>query len=384
MIDFRNCTYQNILAAMLARIPNSYDKRDTSPIQTALGPAAYQIEGVYIALNMMQNQAFIGTAMGQDLDSLAAIGGISRLAATPAVRLGVFNISFGPGEHDGEGYRFSTINGANSINFVITHKGDNFGEYWLTAETPGAIGNQYSGPILPINTIPGLTSAQLTTIIVSGSDEETDDELRDRLVLALTDRPFAGNIAAYRKYLLEMTEAGGQQIRIGGVQVYPTWDGGGTVKCSVVDADDMPFTQEVVDLIQEEIDPANNAGAGIGMAPIGAEVTITTPTSQPISVSATVSHSSGSIESITTAATEAINNYLAEVRSEWGIAEVSDPSTYVSNVYIARVTAAILGVTGVTNVTNVTLNGSASDIVLTEDETTQYVPVLGDVELTGA
>lgn len=379
MIDFRNCTYQNILAAMLARIPNSYDKRDTSPIQTALGPAAYQIEGVYIALNMMQNQAFIGTAMGQDLDSLAAIGGISRLAATPAVRLGVFNTAVSLGD------RFSTINGSDSINFKVTAATADPLEWWLTAETPGAIGNQYSGPILPINTIPGLTSAQLTTIIVSGSDEETDDELRDRLVLALTDRPFAGNIAAYRKYLLEMTEAGGQQIRIGGVQVYPTPNNqGGQVLCSVVDADDMPFTQAVVDLIQEEIDPANNSGAGIGMAPIGAEVTITTPTSQTINVSATVSHSSGSIESITTAATEAINNYLAEVRSEWGIAEVSDPSTYVSNVYIARVTAAILGVTGVTNVTNVTLNGSASDIVLTEDETTQYVPVLGDVELTGA
>lgn len=379
MIDFRNCTYQNILAAMLARIPNSYDKRDTSPIQTALGPAAYQIEGVYIALNMMQNQAFIGTAMGQDLDSLAAIGGISRLAATPAVRLGVFNTAVSLGD------RFSTINGSDSINFKVTAATADPLEWWLTAETPGAIGNQYSGPILPINTIPGLTSAQLTTIIVSGSDEETDDELRDRLVLALTDRPFAGNIAAYRKYLLEMTEAGGQQIRIGGVQVYPTWDGGGTVKCSVVDADDMPFTQAVVDLIQEEIDPANNAGAGIGMAPIGACVTIVSPTEemmQAINVSATVSHSSGTIESITIAAQAAIEAYLAEVRSEWGIAEVSDPSTYVSNVYIARVTAAILGVTGVTNVTNVTLNGSASDIVLTENANTQQVPVLGTVTLT--
>ena len=180
-----------------------------------------------------------------------------------------------------------------------------------------------------------------------------------------------------------MTEAGGQQIRIGGVQVYPTWDGGGTVKCSVVDADDMPFTDPaVLALIQAEIDPANNSGAGIGMAPIGAEVTITTPTSQTINVSATVSHSSGTIESITTAATEAINNYLAEVRSEWGIAEISDPSTYVSNVYIARVTAAILGVTGVTNVTTVKLNNAASDVSLTENATTQQVPVLGTVSLT--
>lgn len=378
MIDFSGKTYQAILAEMLARIPNTYDKRDTSPIQTALGPAGYQIEGVYIALDMMQKQAFIGTATGEDLDLLAAVGGISRLAATPAVRLGVFNTAVSLGD------RFSTINGADSIDFKVTAATADPLEWWLTAETPGVIGNQYTGNILPINTIPGLTSAQITSIIVSGSDEETDDELRDRLVLALTDRPFAGNIAAYRNYLLEMTEASGQQVRIGGVQVYPTWDGGGTVKCSVVDADDMPFTDAtVLALIQAEIDPANNSGEGVGMAPIGAEVTITTPSTQTINVSATVSHTAGStIEAITTAAEAAIEAYLAEVRSEWGIAEESDPSVYISNVYISRVTAAILGVTGVTNVTTVKLNNAASDISLTENSTTQQVPVLGTVTLT--
>ena len=40
MIDFTTQTYQNLLKAMLAQVPNIYDKRDTSPIQTALGPAA--------------------------------------------------------------------------------------------------------------------------------------------------------------------------------------------------------------------------------------------------------------------------------------------------------------------------------------------------------
>lgn len=379
MIDFSGKTYQAILAAMLDRIPNTYDKRDTSPIQTALGPAGYQIEGVYIALELMQKQAFIGTATGEDLEALAAIGGVSRLAATPAVRLGVFNIAVNIGD------RFSTINGSNSINFVVTAATADPLEWWLTAETPGSIGNQYTGNILPINTIPGLTSARITSIIISGSDAETDDELRDRLVLALIDRPFAGNIAAYRKYLLEMTEAGGQQIKIGGVQVYPTWDGGGTVKCSVVDANDMPFTDAlVIAKIQAEIDPANNAGTGVGMAPIGAEVSISTPTAQTINVSATVSHSAGStIEAITTAATTAIESYLAEVRSEWGVAD-SSGLIYTSNVYIARVTAAILGVTGVTNVTTVKLNNTVSDISLTENATTQQVPVLGTVTLTEA
>lgn len=36
MIDFTGKTYFSILKAMLDQIPNTYDKRDTSPIPTAL------------------------------------------------------------------------------------------------------------------------------------------------------------------------------------------------------------------------------------------------------------------------------------------------------------------------------------------------------------
>ena len=381
MIDFSGKTFEQILSDMLARIPDTYDKRDTSPIPTALGPAAYQIEGIYMALEDIQQQAYIGTATGEDLDSLAAIGGITRLEATPAVRLGVFNIPVSLGS------RFSTVNGADSIDFVVTAATSNPLEWWLTAETPGSIGNQYTGAILPISTIPDLTSAQITAIIVDGSDEETDDDLRDRLVLALTDKPFAGNIAAYRTELLQMTEvstgSGTMPIKVGAVQVYPTWNGGGTVKVSIVGADYLPMDSTIIGYVQATIDPANNSGKGLGFAPIGAEVTVVSPTEAFINVSATVSHTaSTTLDSLQPQIEAAIDGYLATVRSEWGDAEATDATMYISNVYLARVIAAILGVSGVTNVTSVTLNGSAADVALTETSTTQEVPVLGTVTLT--
>ncbi len=380
MINFSGATYATILASMLSRVPDTYDKRDTSPIQTALGPAAYQIAGIYLALGQIQQQAFITTATGNDLERLAFLGGISRLVATPAVRLGVFNTPITLGS------RFSTINGSDSINFIATSATDDPLQWWLTAETAGTIGNQYTGNILPISTIPGLTSAQITDIIVDGSDEETDDELRVRLAVALTDRSFAGNIAAYRKYLTELTSVTADDgstvaVKIGGVQVYPTWDGGGTVKCSVVGSDYLPINSAVLELIQNDIDP--DSGSGLGMAPIGAQVTMVTPTTSTINVSATISHTAGTtVSSLQTKIEEAIEDYLDEVRKEWGEAEVTDPSVYVSKVFIARVTAAILGVSGVTNVTNVNLNDAQSDITLTENATTQEVPVLGTVTLT--
>ncbi len=87
MIDFTGKTYFSILKAMLDQIPNTYDKRDTSPIPTALGPAAYALEGFYLSLDKVQKEAFVQTAVGQSLDYLAAIAGLSRYQASKAVRL---------------------------------------------------------------------------------------------------------------------------------------------------------------------------------------------------------------------------------------------------------------------------------------------------------
>ena len=154
--------------------------------QTALGPAAYVLEGFYLALGQVRTSGFVQTAVGQSLDYLAAIAGLNRYPASAAVRLGVFNTAVPIGA------RFSTVDGSDSINFQVTAATAEAGKYQLTAETPGGVGNRYTGSILPITAIPGLTSAVLTDILVPGDDEETDEELRTRLITALNERPFAG------------------------------------------------------------------------------------------------------------------------------------------------------------------------------------------------
>ncbi len=133
-------------------------------------------------------------------------------------------------------------------------------QYQLAAETPGAIGNEYTGPILPITAIPGLTSAQITDILVPGDDTETDSAFRERLIEALNNRPFGGNIADYRQNVLAIDG-------VGGVQVYPTWNGGGTVKLSVLGADFLPASSTLVEKVQNAIDPPPNQGLGAGLGP---------------------------------------------------------------------------------------------------------------------
>lgn len=369
MIDFSGQTYQAILAQMLSRIPDTYDKRDTSPIPTALGPAAWSLEGFYLSLNQVQQQAFIQTAVGDSLDSLAVIAGISRYPASSTVRLGVFNMAVPIGA------RFSTANGTESINFVVTSATDTANQYQLTAETPGSIGNEYTGAILPITAIPGLTYAQITDILIPGDDTETDDELRQRVLTALTQRPFGGNIASYREYVLAIDG-------VGAVQVYPTWNGGGTVKCSILGADFSPASAQLVENVQNALDPPPNQGLGLGMAPIGAQVTVVAPSPVTVNVTATLTLSAGyEIGQVQQPIEEALKAYLLSVRQEWSANTSAAGVSYAANVYLARVIAAMIGVDGVINATNVQLNGAAADLILTENGTTQQVPVLGTVTL---
>lgn len=376
MIDFSTQTYQNLLKVMLAQVPNIYDKRDGSPIMTALGPAAYALEEYYLSLDQVQRSAFIQSAVGSDLDMLAVIAGLTRYPASDAVRLGIFNTSIPIGS------RCSTINGSDSINFIatavatVTDPQEGSYYYQLTAETPGTIGNDYSGPILPINTIPGLTSAQITDILVPGDDTETDDAFRERIIEALNERPFGGNIASYKQFVPSIDG-------VGSVQVYPTWNGGGTVKLSILGSDWLPASETLVENVQNAVDPPPNQGLGLGMAPIGAQVTVVAPTALTVNVSATLTLASGyQIGQVQQPIEDAINAYLLSVRQAWDENTSSTDVVYAADVYIARITAAIVGVTGVVNATNVQLNGGTSDLILTENGTTQQAPVLGTVTLS--
>lgn len=369
MIDFSSDTYQNLLTQMLSQVSASYDKRQGSFIQTALGPAAYVLEGFYLALDQVQQSAFIQTAVGSSLDLLAVVAGLTRDQASAAVRLGVFNTSVPIGA------RFSTI-GTDAINFVVTAATDTPNEYQLTAETPGSIGNDYTGAILPITTIPGLTSAQLTDILIPGDDTETDDAFRQRIITALNERPFGGNIASYRTNILEIDG-------VGAVQIYPTWNGGGTVKCSILGSNFLPASKELIETVQNAIDPPPNQGLGLGLAPIGAQVTIVAPTEVTVNVSATLTLAAGTeIGQVQTPVENAVNTYLQSICQAWATPVGETGLDYAADVYIARITAAIVGVTGVVNATDIQINSAAEDLILTENGTTQQIPVLGTVTLS--
>ncbi len=369
MIDFSGQTYRALLERMLARVPNSLDKREGSMIQTAVGAGAYSLEEFYLDLDKVQRGGAIQTAVGEDLDNWAVIANVERYPASAAVRLGVFEPDIVP-----VGARFSTVDKGDSVNFVVTSQVGP-GEYRLTCETPGTIGSSYTGPILPITAIQGLTRAELTDILVPGDDVETDEALRERVISALRERPFGGNVADYKRVVRAIDG-------VGDLQVYPTWDGGGTVKLSIIGADWMPAPAPLVQTVQAAVDPPPDQGLGYGTAPIGAKVTVTAPEAVAVDVSAKLTLRAGyAAEQMQPLVEEAVGRYLLDIRRDWATPDADRLTSYSCWVYLARVVSAILSVPGVLNATGVTLNGGTGDLQLVETGPVQQVPVLGGVTL---
>lgn len=383
MIDFSTgYTYAEILQAMLDRVDNSLDKRQGSLIWTALGPGAWYLEGLAILLGRIQEQGSVLTATGDGLDYLVANRGLTRIAATPAVRRGIFS-----GEVP-TGSQFRTINGDNSVIFTsgeyLGRDGANY-VYEMTCQTAGEIGNSYSGNILPVSSgLSYLTYAVISDIITEGADNETDDALRTRYIATLSAAPYGGNIAEYRQAILGI--AG-----VGGVQIYPAnvYHGGGTVLCSIIGDDYAPASAALVATVQDAICPPDDGAHspsqnGYGIAPVGAAVDIVSATALTVNVSCTLTFLDGiqnGAVAYKDAIEAAIRDYIKSVAQTWGNALQGHKISYPVIVYAARVIYAILTVPEVINVSNLKLNGQTGDLTLTENSTVQQVPVLGEVTI---
>ena len=374
MIDFGDKTYRNILARQLAKVPDTIDKREGSIIQTALGPESWFLEGLYLDLDRVQKNAYAGTAGGVELELICEERGIYRKFATPAVKKGIFNVSVPIGS------RFSTRAGDNVTYAARKALGGTEGAYVyeLECETAGRAGNSYSGPLLSIDYIKGLASAELSELIEAGTEDEEDADLRARYFATFETEAFAGNIAAYRNEILGMNG-------VGAVQVYPAWKGGGTVLCRILNGNLDPADSGLLARVQEAICPPEDGGTdpsrdGYGFAPIGAAVTIGTAAELVLNIECNIQFGTSG-ENHQEEVEQKILDYVAGVKRSWGERAKNRKIKYSVIVYEARIVAAILTLPDVVNVTNVTINGIPGDLVLTESPELQQLPVLGEVTI---
>lgn len=374
-------TYEYLMNLALSYVSDEIDKRQGSVIYDALAPVCQLLAAGALKLSSFYTETYATTATGEDLDNRVAERGISRYEATYAVKKITLSDSDGNPVSVPMGTRFSTVSDTNPINYVVTSQyvdGDQFiaGTYAATCEEAGVVGNEYSGDMINITFIQGIAHAHMSTTLVPARDEETDDELRQRYFDILNEQPFGGNVSDYRTKVRSI--AG-----VGDVQVYPTWQGGGTVKLSIVDAAYLPCSDEFIAEVKDRVDPQDsqgNSGTGLGIAPIGHNVTVVTPEEVIVDVSADITLRSGyELGHIQESVNQAVADYVESLRRAW--ADANDNGDYQCDVLLSRVLATIINVTGVSNITSVLLNGQSHDVVLTQSGMTQQLPKLGEVIL---
>lgn len=340
-------TFDYIMNRMLESVPDTVDKREGSIIYDALAPAAAELAKCYMELDVVMDETFVDTASLQYLMLRCKERGVAIQGETAAVIEGVFTPS---SVELTAGLRFN----CDEVNYTITEK-ISAGHYKLEAETLGTVGNKYTGLLLPIQTVNGLETAQIAAVLIPAEDGDTTDTLREKYYASIDGEAFGGNVADYREKINAITG-------VGGVKVYPVWNGGGTVKLTIIASDFTAPSTELISRVQTAIDPEQNHGEGMGLAPIGHTVTVTGAKYADLTITANVTFAAGwNWDNGKSQLVSAANAYLDELCKAW-----ADSETTV--VRISQIETHLLTADCIVDIDGTTINGSVKNIELAADE----------------
>lgn len=399
-------TYESILARMLQKalsINSNLDTREGSLVWYGDAPAAVELQNLYIALDTVLNETFADTATRPYLILRAAERGLSPQPASPAI----LQMAITPTA------LFLPLNTRFSIGelnyYVSADRGS--GNYELTCETAGEAGNNYTGTVIPIEYVDGLETCKITSVLVPGEDEEDTELFRQRYLNSLNAQAFGGNQIDY----IEKVNA---IPGVGGVKVYRAWNGdlkpanmippkeaeawieglsgvpepvklwldtvyaaaknnmftvGGTVKLVVINSTFTVPSPTLVEQVQTAVDPLQNAGEGVGIAPIGHVVRVEGVQEETVDLGFALYYQRGwSWEDVSGYVTEAINGYFLELAQSWAD---QDEALVVR---ISQIESRLLGITGILDIANTTINEKAANHTLALD----HIPVLGSLAPT--
>lgn len=397
---YENMTDDFLRERMLSRVPDKLDKRPSALIYDTIESTANELAILYVELEYLIKNSYGDTAAREYLILLCKDRGIVPEPATHAVLQGVFT----PDTVDVTGRRFNI----GDMNYVVT-KRLSPGQYQVQCETPGVVGNQYMGQMIPMDYIQGLETAELTDILIPGEDEEDTEHLRQRYFDSFSEQSFSGNRADYLEKVRSIEGVGDVKITrvwngdIRPAEMVPTdavkawcestlrevtgeaaaWLSavytaayekkltvGGTILVTVTNSNDFGAASTILlNNIQTILDPEENAGEGYGLAPIGHVVSVQSAQPVIIEVKTTVIFDEGySWSSLKAPIMKAVDAYLRELRQEW-----ADSSFTI--IRISQVESRILAIKGVADIMDTHLNGDAANMTLGMYE----IPVLGGV-----
>ena len=394
-------TFNEILERMISRVPNSFDKREGSIIYDALAPAALELQRIYIELNSILSDSYGDTASREYLILRCKERGVIPEQASKAILRGKFT----PSGINVIGKRFNV----NELNYVVIRAlTDSDGGYEVQCETPGTIGNRMLGMMIPIEYIQGLETAELTEVLIPGEDDETTDNLRKRYFDSFKESAFGGNVKDYINKVNTISGVGAAKVKrvwnddINPLELIPTqkvvdWANGvgmksdpevsrwltaaisagkekkltvgGTVLLTILGSDFNVASNQLIQTVQQEIDPTDAPGEGYGLAPIGHIVNVKSARGVEISVKTEITFETGyGWSNLRNAIEEAIKGYLLELCKSWA-------STSSLVVRIAQIETRLLQIKGIVDIGNTTINGVDKNLTLDGYE----IPVFKEV-----
>ncbi|MCQ5247070.1 baseplate J/gp47 family protein [Lactobacillus gasseri] len=372
--EFQNKDYDYFLRKMLDAVPDNIDKREGSIIYDALAPAALVMGQQSLDMANVIKETYIKTASGEFLDYRAIEHGTSRYPATQTeAKAKVLNDKKEPLDNVQVGDKFASI-GDSPIFYAVTKVNDDL-TVELTAEVKGSSANSYIGQILPVTPNDLLSWAEITEITAPARDVESDDHLRARLLSSQSWIAYGGNVADY----LDMTS---KIDEVGAAQIYPTWNGGGTVKVVILNNNLMPASASLVQKVKNTLDPEDKQAEGYGLAPIDHAVTVTAPEELIVNVDISVKLDDTKVTRyVKDSITKAVEGYFQSLRKDWADINQKLGRGYQETIYRSKILSQVMLTEGVVNAKLPSLNGRDADIDLVFTNSKSQLPVVGTVTI---
>lgn len=353
-----------IHARMLAAIPDNLDKTYGGFVYDFTMPSAIEKADAMILLNEVIQLFFPEWSSGEFLDKLGRAVALTRKSATAAET--TLKITGTPNTLIPAGFVFSTTATAISDNIeflsledvVLDENGE--GEIPVICTQTGTVGNVPANSItLMSSPVSGINSITNEAAATGGTEEETDEEFSARIVERERDgdSSFVGCDADYKRWAQEVDG-------VGAAIVVPEWNGPGTVKIIVMDANGEPATSTIITNVYNHIISPDDRESRI--APIGATLTVNTASVLSLTITADiVMDPEADIDDVTSAFKSNLSGCLEEAMTE-------------GTLRITRVGAALSKTDGVVDYENLLINGSADNIAVSVDE----YPVADTITLT--
>lgn len=310
----------------------------------SLSANANEFEKAYAEMSLMMEAAFPQTSWGIWLTMIAEGFGVIRKSATLAVA--VLTISGIKGIIVPAGSMFSASNGINfsTVEDVIIGE-DGAAKVKAQADTAGSAGNVAVGTIskIPLS-IYGVKSVTNESEAYDGFDTESDKALLSRYLLKVRTPATSGNPFHYLQWALEVDG-------VGQAKVIPLWNGPGTVKVIVIDADNKTASSDLVKTTADYIETKR---------PVGATVTVISPVPYYVNIELDID---GSVKP------EVIKNAVN--------AYFRDKGFSITKVTLAQIGKIIMNTELVNDYENLKLNGEPKSILINNDQ----LPACGEVIL---